>query len=102
MTSELRPALAVWADALVAQHNALQEPNGRPNQAAAAAIKAALEAVRAPLLAENERLREALRELVEEYVRNVDCTRLGGFYLDPETEDCIIHARATLAGENND
>ena len=51
---------------------------------------------------EIERLRGALKELVEEYVRNVDCTRLGGFYLDPETEDCIIDARAALAGDSHD
>ena len=51
---------------------------------------------------EIERLRAALKELVEEYVRNVDCTRLGGFYLDPETEDCIIDARAALAGDSHD
>jgi hypothetical protein len=40
---------------------------------------------------------EALRELVEEYVCNVDATRLGGFYTDPETEECVKHARTLLA-----
>ena len=40
---------------------------------------------------------EALRDLVEEYIANVDSTRLGGFYQDPETEDCVIAARAALA-----
>jgi len=54
------------------------------------------------LRGEIERLRSALKELVEEYVRNVDCTRLGGFYLDPETEDCIIDARAALEGTSHE
>lgn len=53
------------------------------------------------LEAENERLRGALTELVEEYVCNVDRTRLGGFYLDPETEDCIIDARAALEARHD-
>lgn len=43
---------------------------------------------------------EALKELVEEYVENVDVTRLAGFYLDPETEECVIKARAALAAIN--
>lgn len=49
------------------------------------------------LTAINAELVEALEQLVEEYARNVDSTRLGGFYLDPETEHCVIDARAALA-----
>ena len=77
MTSELRPALAVWAEALVAQHNALQEPNGRPNQAAAAVIEADRQAVRAEQAADVERLTLTVRKLqghqaaLESYLREI-------------------------------
>lgn len=53
-------------------------------------------AAKAASRAREARLREALAELVKEYVCNVDCTRLGGFYLDPEKEDVVIEARAAL------
>lgn len=39
---------------------------------------------------------EALRGLIDNYVSNVDTTRTAGFYQDPETEDCVIEARAVL------
>ena len=60
----------------------------------------ALTAKEAELAAERakiEKLREALTNLVEEYTMNVDSFRTGGFYTDPETEEVIIAARATLA-----
>lgn len=42
-------------------------------------------------------LMEALKRLLEEYVSNIDSHRLGGFYLDPEKEECVVEARAALA-----
>lgn len=51
-SGKLREALAVWADALSAQHDAQQNPKGRPNQAAAAVIEADREAVRAEVVRE--------------------------------------------------
>ena len=54
------------------------------------------------LEADKARLREALTTLVEEYVTNVDCTRLGGFYLDPESEECVVEARAALQETSHD
>lgn len=48
------------------------------------------------LEAEVARLRTALRELVEEYVGNVDQYRVGGFRSDPEEEDVVKKARAAL------
>ena len=56
MTSELRPAVEVWDDAIAAW--AADTIDTR--QAAAAVIEADREAVRAPLLVEIERLRERL------------------------------------------
>jgi hypothetical protein len=40
---------------------------------------------------------EAVKWLLEEYVSNVDSYRMGGFYLDPEKEECVVEARAALA-----
>ena len=51
------------------------------------------------LTAERDRLREALSILLEEYVSDVDPYRVAGFYRDPETEDCVVKARAALKGE---
>ena len=49
--------------------------------------------------AERDRLRAALSILLEEYVSDVDPYRVAGFYRDPETEDCVVKARAALKGE---
>ena len=51
------------------------------------------------LTAERDRLREALSILLEEYVSDVDPYRVAGFYRDPETEDCVVKARAALKGK---
>ena len=40
---------------------------------------------------------EAVKWLLEEYVSNVDSYRMGGFYFDPEKEECVVEARAALA-----
>ena len=40
---------------------------------------------------------EALKWLVSEYVSNVDACRLGGFYRNPEEEECVVDARAALS-----
>lgn len=48
------------------------------------------------LEAERDQLREALSILMEEYVNEVDPHRVAGFYRDPETEDCVVKARAAL------
>ena len=49
-----------------------------------------------PLTPLERELREALEWLVSEYTCNVDSCRIGGFYLDPETEDCVVEARAVI------
>ena len=48
------------------------------------------------LTAVQHQLRQALSILMEEYVNEVDPYRVAGFYRDPETEDCVIKARAVL------
>ena len=52
--------------------------------------------------AERDRLRAALSILLEEYVSDVDPYRVAGFYRDPETEDCVVKARAALKGESHE
>ena len=49
--------------------------------------------------AERDRLRAVLSVLLEEYLSDVDPYRVAGFYRDPETEDCVVKARAALKGE---
>jgi len=48
------------------------------------------------LTAEVEWKEAALRDLVKEYVSNVDPYRTGRFYIDPEQEDVVVEARAAL------
>lgn len=48
-----------------------------------------------------DKLRRALCNLIEAYISNVDKTRVGGFYLDPETEDVVVEARAALSKQEN-
>jgi len=66
MSENIRPAVEVWDDAIAAW--AADTIDTR--QAAAAVIEADREAVRAPLLAEIERLREALGDVREETLWN--------------------------------
>lgn len=47
-------------------------------------------------------LKAALRNMVDEYVCNVDSYRTGGFYSDPRKDDCVINAEAALEGKSND
>lgn len=117
MTSELRPALTVWADALEA-FDMIYGGTDAHELAAAAVIEAALEAVRAPLLAEIARLRKELSDMATKYSCAVDTFNTGfsGY------EAVLLHqrriadegppanwkdgmkayaARAALAGENN-
>ena len=51
------------------------------------------------LTAERDHLREALSILVENYVSEIDAYRVAGFYRDPETEECVVNARAALKGD---
>lgn len=51
----------------------------------------------AKLIAAAPTLADTLKELLNEYLSNVDYYRLGGFYTDPEKEPCVIRARAVLA-----
>ena len=102
MTSELRPASDVWSAACGAYEDAAAVLADLPmrdivvagDEAAAAVIEADREAVRAPLLAEIERLREALE----------DIKKAAFYYTLPKPALDIIHKRAcaALAGENND
>ena len=48
------------------------------------------------MTAAHDQFREALSILMEEYVNEVDPYRVAGFYRDPETEDCVVKARAVL------
>lgn len=57
MTSELRPAVEVWREAYSVWGDPSLPDTSEADQAAAAVIEADREAVRAPLLAEIERLR---------------------------------------------
>ena len=76
MTSELRPAVEVWDDIDKAFNSAsikgspiLSEMVSLGNQAAAAVIEADREAVRAPLLAEIERLRKLIEATSAHFLR---------------------------------
>lgn len=79
MTSELRPALEVWQHAYEVCIN--QSELGQDPFAAAAVIEADREAVRAPLLAEIERLRAVLDNIAHEssdtWARRDACVALG-------------------------
>lgn len=46
-----------------------------------------------------EALEAALRNMVDEYVCNVDSYRTGGFYSDPRKDDCVINAEAALESQ---
>lgn len=93
MTSELRPAVDVWLEADAAHIDFDGWWEGKL-QAAAAVIEADREAVRAPLLAEIERLREALE----------DIKKAAFYYTLPKPALDIIHKRAcaALAGDSHD
>ena len=90
MSENIRPAVEVWLEAYEASYYDDFETDDK----AAAVIEADREAVRAPLLAEIERLLEALE----------DIKKAAFYYTLPKPALDIIHKRAcaALAGDSHD
>ena len=89
MTSEPRPAVEVWWAAY--EEFMDPPPHVAFSKAAAAVIEADREEIRAPLQAEIERLREALREVFEEWAGSE------GFIPETAPEGYLLHLTKRMA-----